>query len=95
MASASPLHAAKAVATRQSAAMADVNAASVVSVASHAGHFTVPRDFSTWHNVMPPEHITYFTRKGIKHLLGRHGLKVEKFFFTLKDGMRLLARKQG
>ncbi len=60
-----------------------------------AGHFTVPRDFSTWHNVMPPEHITYFTRKGIKHLLGRHGLKVEKFFFTLKDGMRLLARKQG
>ena len=60
-----------------------------------AGHFTVPKDFSTWHNVMPPEHITYFTRKGIAQLLAKHGLKVEKFFFSFKDGMRLLARKQG
>lgn len=60
-----------------------------------ASHFTVPRDFSSWHHVMPPEHITYFTRKGISHLLDRHGLKIEKFFFSLKDGMRLIARKQG
>lgn len=60
-----------------------------------AGHFTVPKDFATWHNVMPPEHITYFTRKGIAQLLNKHGLKVEKFFFSFKDGMRLIARKQG
>ncbi len=58
-----------------------------------AGHFTVPKNFATWHHVMPPEHITYFTRKGIAQLLAKHGLKVEKFFFTFKDGMRLIARK--
>ncbi len=58
-----------------------------------AGHFTVPKDFANWHNVMPPEHITYFTRKGMAQLLGTHGLKVEKFFFSFKSGMRLIARK--
>lgn len=59
-----------------------------------SGHFRVPKDFASWHNVMPPEHITLFTRKGMKTLLGRHGLEVEKFFFAFKDGMRLIARKK-
>lgn len=59
-----------------------------------SGHFSVPKDLTTWHNVMPPEHICLFTRKGMVHLLEKHGLKVEKFFFAFKDGMRLIARKK-
>lgn len=59
-----------------------------------SGHFRVPKDFASWHNVMPPEHITLFTRKGMKTLLARHGLEIEKFFFAFKDGMRLIARKK-
>ncbi len=58
-----------------------------------AGHWRVPRSFLKWPTVTPPEHITYFTRLGITRLLNAHGLKVEKFFFAWKPGMRLVARK--
>ena len=58
------------------------------------GHWRIPSTFTDWPAVMPPEHITYFTRKGIAKLLSRHGLKVEKFFFSLKPGMRLIARRK-
>lgn len=59
-----------------------------------SGHWRVPRNFAKWKEVMPPEHITYFTRNGMKRLLDKHGLEVEKFFFALKPGMRLIARKK-
>lgn len=57
------------------------------------GHWSLPANFADWGMVMPPEHITYFTRKGMTKLLEKHGLKIEKFTFTLKPGMRLIARK--
>jgi 2-polyprenyl-3-methyl-5-hydroxy-6-metoxy-1,4-benzoquinol methylase len=59
------------------------------------GHWNIPRDFASWRMVTPPSHIIYFTRKGIRHLLEKHGFKIEKFFFTLKPGIRLIARKKG
>lgn len=58
-----------------------------------AGHWRVPRDFSRWKEVNPPEHITYFTRKGIALLLERHGLEILDFTFSLKPGIRLTARR--
>jgi SAM-dependent methyltransferase len=58
-----------------------------------AGHWRIPRNFLKWDAVMPPEHITYFTRLGITRLLNAHGLTVEKFYFSWKPGMRLVARK--
>lgn len=58
------------------------------------GHFSLPSDFTRWDAVMPPEHITYFTRKGLKHLLEKHGLQVKKFFFAFKPGIQLIAVKQ-
>jgi 2-polyprenyl-3-methyl-5-hydroxy-6-metoxy-1,4-benzoquinol methylase len=58
-----------------------------------SSHWRVPKDFPQWKEVMPPEHVTYFTRKGMTKLLEKHGLKVEKFFLALKPGMRLIARK--
>ena len=58
-----------------------------------AGHFAVPRSLETWKEIIPPEHITYFTRRGINYLFEKHGLKVRKFFFCLKPSLRLLAEK--
>lgn len=58
-----------------------------------AGHFRVPKNFVEWNDVMPPEHITYFTRKGMKHLLEKHGLKVKGFAFNLKPGIKVTAVK--
>ena len=57
------------------------------------GHFRLPKDFTKWEAVMPPEHIIYFTRKGIRHLLEKHGFKIRKFAFTLKPGMQVWAEK--
>lgn len=56
-------------------------------------HFGVPRDFSKWGMVCPPEHLTFFSRKGMKKMLARHGLKVEKFQLAFKPGMKAFARK--
>ncbi len=58
-----------------------------------ANHWRVPRNFLKWDAVMPPEHITYFTRLGMTRLLNAHDLTVEQFFFSWKPGMRLVARK--
>jgi SAM-dependent methyltransferase len=58
-----------------------------------SGHWGVPRDFMSWDAVKPPFHITYFTRKGIRAILERHGFEVIKFSFSLKPGLRVTARK--
>lgn len=57
------------------------------------GHFTLPRDFTRWDAVIPPEHIVYFTRTGLRRLLEKHGLRVKKFAFAFKPGIQLLAEK--
>jgi SAM-dependent methyltransferase len=57
------------------------------------GHFAVPRSFVKWGMVCPPEHLTFFSRAGMKKLLSRHGLKVEKFQLAFKPGMKAFARK--
>jgi len=58
-----------------------------------AGHFAVPRCLEKWKEIIPPEHIVYFTKHGIKHLFEKHGLRVRKYFFTLKPSLRVLAEK--
>jgi len=58
-----------------------------------AGHWRVPADFISWEHVKPPEHISYFTKDNIRRFLTDHGLKVIKFEFNLKPGMKVLARK--
>lgn len=57
------------------------------------GHFRVPRDFASWTAVTPPEHIVYFSRKGIRALLEKNGFKIRKFFFNLKPGIQLIAER--
>lgn len=59
------------------------------------GHWRLKSNFAAWEQAMPPEHITYFSRKGITLLLEKHGLQVQGFTFTLKPHIRLIARKAG
>lgn len=58
-----------------------------------AGHFRVPSDFASWGEVRPPEHIIYFNRKTLTQLLAMHGLKIVKFEWNIKPGLKALARK--
>lgn len=55
-------------------------------------HFMIPSNFARWKVVAPPAILHYFSRKGVETLLERHGLKVEKFFFSLRPRMRLIAK---
>lgn len=58
-------------------------------------HFATPRNFAQWGMVVPPDHLTYFSRKGMRSLLARHGFDVEFFQFTFKPDIRVLGRKKG
>lgn len=58
-----------------------------------AGHFRVPSDFASWGEVRPPERIIYFNRKTLTQLLAMHGLKIVKFEWNIKPGLKALARK--
>jgi 2-polyprenyl-3-methyl-5-hydroxy-6-metoxy-1,4-benzoquinol methylase len=58
-----------------------------------ASHWRVPKTFAQWDQVIPPEHVTYFTRKGMQELLSKHGFKTIRFGFNLKPGLRVIASK--
>lgn len=58
-----------------------------------AGHCRVPSDFTQWSHANPPEHLVYFSKKGMRAMLERHGLRDVRFRFKLKPGMSLTARK--
>jgi SAM-dependent methyltransferase len=60
--------------------------------APDGAHFRTPKDFLSWDKVFPPEHLTYFSRKGVTALLARHGFAVEKFQIAFKPGLKLFAR---
>ena len=61
--------------------------------APDGGHFRVPGDFTQWTQVIPPEHLTYFSRRGMKKLLERQGFTHVKFRLNHKTGISLTARK--
>lgn len=60
-----------------------------------AGHFRRPRDFMTWTSVKPPEHLTLFTRKGLRALFAKAGFSPIVFKPHLKPGARMIARRAG
>lgn len=57
-------------------------------------HFNAPRDFAFWRVVDPPASFGFISKKGMEKLLGRHGLKIKKSFFTWVPYMRLLVVKK-
>lgn len=55
-----------------------------------AGHFRVPRNFSSWKHVHAPDHICYFNRGVLKRLFTKHGMKVIKFKWSLRTTIQAL-----
>lgn len=58
-----------------------------------AGHRKVPKDFVSWKQVIPPEHIIYFNRKNMNTLLVEHGFEAIKFKWNHRANMRVICRK--
>jgi hypothetical protein len=57
-------------------------------------NFNLPRNFTEWSYVEPPLNFVYLSKRGLTSLLARHGLHIQKMFFTWKPFMRLIAVKQ-
>lgn len=55
--------------------------------------FNVPKYFPSWQMVFPPLNFAYYSKVGMKALLKRHGLKVQKTFFNWRPVMRMLIVK--
>ncbi len=58
-----------------------------------AGHWRVPKEFPTWQEVFPPQHIHYFTRTAMQHFLPAHGFEIVRFVWSPKTRLKVLARK--
>jgi len=56
-----------------------------------AGHIRRPLRFTAWKEVKPPEHLVFFTRKGLRALFGRHGFEGLRFVPHLKPSHRMTA----
>jgi 2-polyprenyl-3-methyl-5-hydroxy-6-metoxy-1,4-benzoquinol methylase len=57
-----------------------------------AGHFSVRRNLFSWEAVKPPEHLTLFTKDGLRHAL-RPFFHAPWFFPNQKPGIQLIARR--
>lgn len=58
-----------------------------------AGHWRVPKSFSSWSMVCPPQHVTYFSREGLRRIFERHRLRILSFQLAMKPGIKVLAWK--
>jgi 2-polyprenyl-3-methyl-5-hydroxy-6-metoxy-1,4-benzoquinol methylase len=57
-----------------------------------AGHFSVRRDLFAWDAVKPPEHLTLFTKAGLRHAL-KPFFRAPRFFPNQKPGIQMIARR--
>lgn len=58
-----------------------------------AGHWRVPKDFTAWQEVFPPQHLHYFTKEAMRHFLPAHGFEILRFVWSPKTRLKVLARK--
>ncbi|MDO8290843.1 MAG: class I SAM-dependent methyltransferase [Parvibaculum sp.] len=58
-----------------------------------AGHWSVPKDFTKWFAVIPPQHLLYFTKANMRAFLKEHDIEIIKFEFDLKAGIKGIGRK--
>lgn len=56
--------------------------------------FNLPKRFYEWAYVEPPLNFAWYSKKGLTAVLNRHGLAVQKMFFTWKPMMRMVVVKQ-
>ncbi|MDZ4381134.1 MAG: class I SAM-dependent methyltransferase [Parvibaculum sp.] len=59
-----------------------------------AGHWSVPKDFTAWREVFPPQHLHYFTKDAMRRFLTGHGFDVIRFVWSPKSRLKVLARKR-
>lgn len=59
-----------------------------------AGHWRRPRDFKTWGEVKPPEHVSWFTQQNLRGLFEPQGFRVQ-FFRRWKPGIHMRAVRTG
>jgi len=57
------------------------------------GHWRRPRDLERWDAFCPPSHCIYFSPGNLSRLLAKHGLTVAWRAWSLKPGIKLIARK--
>lgn len=57
------------------------------------GHFSVPKDLKKWRHLSPPEHISLFTKKSMRHAIELANLEVVKFRWSHKSTLKVIARK--
>lgn len=58
-----------------------------------AGHFRVPKDFSEWKEVIPPEHVSFFNLNSLRRLLTGYGIEILRQKYEWKPSLRVLARR--
>jgi len=58
-----------------------------------AGHFRVPRDFPSWKEVIPPEHVSYFNLASLTRLLRGYDIEILHKDLIWKPSLRVLARR--
>jgi 2-polyprenyl-3-methyl-5-hydroxy-6-metoxy-1,4-benzoquinol methylase len=58
-----------------------------------SGHLLRPKDFISWNEVKPPEHIFWYNKESIKRLLLNAGFDQVNFRLNLKPGIKLNAYK--
>ncbi len=58
-----------------------------------AGHFSVRQRLPSWDNVKPPEHLTLFTKLGLRRAM-RPYFRAPRFFPNPKPGIQLIARRR-
>lgn len=57
-------------------------------------HFNVPKDFTRWAFVDPPFNFLYISKNGMQKLLSRHGLKIEKTYFSWRPALRMIVTRK-
>lgn len=57
-----------------------------------ANHWKVPKDFVSWKEVKPPEHIIWFNKSNISRLLGDAGFEIQKIYWNHRANLRLIAK---
>lgn len=58
-----------------------------------AGHIFRPRIFTDWPECKPPEHLVWYTAKGLRTLFQRHGFERIRFRPHTKPSHRMTARR--
>lgn len=60
-----------------------------------AGHWRRPKHFLSWHEVKPPEHVSWQTKGSLSYLFSMYGFELPDFRLNLKPGIKMIARRAG